>query len=165
LDLIRRLSIVVVFFALAFTSFNLFCQESGKSSPFAASATTEQVIKLNEQLMAAEVQPDVTFVESILADDYSHTHANGIVQTKAEFMEGLKSGSHGYAMLELTDVHARAYGTTVIVEGHVHIKGTNMGKQTAEGHNLFSEVWVQQGGKWRLAAWLTLRLPTPAAGQ
>jgi hypothetical protein len=161
----RRLSVLAVLIALALVPVTLFCQESAKPSQSAPDANIEQVIKLNEQLMAAEVQPDVAFVDSILADDYSHTHANGIVQSKAEFMEGLKSGSHGYALLDLSDVHARAYGATVIVEGHVHIKGTSMGKQTAEGHNLFSEVWVQQAGKWRLAAWLTLRLPAPAGGQ
>lgn len=158
----RRLSVLAVFITLALVPVTLFGQESGKPLQ---SAAIEQVIKLNEQLMAAEVQPDVAFIDTILTDDYTHTHANGIVQSKAEFMEGLKSGSHGYALLDLSDVHARAYGATVIVEGHVHIKGTSMGKQTAEGHNLFSEVWVEQGGKWRLAAWLTLRLPAPAAGQ
>jgi len=161
----RRVSIPVVVIALALVPVALFCQESATSSRSAAGVNIEQVIKLNEQLMAAEIQPDVAFVDSVLADDYSHTHANGIKQSKAEFMEGLKSGSHGYALLDLSDVQVRAYGATVIVEGHVHIKGTNMGKQTGEGHNLFSEVWVQQGGKWRLAAWLTLRLPAPAAGQ
>src|SRR5665213_3008762 len=161
----RRLSVLAVFFTLALVPFTLFCQESDKSSQSKTGTNIEQVLKLNEQVMAAEVQPDVAFLEGILADDYSHTHANGVVQTKAEFMNGLKSGSHGYALLELTDVHARAYGTTVIVEGHVHIKGTSMGKQTAEGHNLFSEVWVQQAAQWRLAAWLTLRFPAPAAGQ
>lgn len=161
----RRLSVFAVFIALALVPATLFCQESAKSSQSAVGVNIEQVIKLNEQLMAAEVQPDIAFVDSVLADDYSHTHASGVVQSKAEFMEGLKSGSHGYALLDLSDVHARAYGSTVIVEGHVHIKGTSMGKQTAEGHNLFSEVWVQQGGKWYLAAWLTLRLPAPAAGQ
>jgi Domain of unknown function (DUF4440) len=161
----RRLSVLAIFITLALVPLTLFCQESAKSSPSAPSANIEQVIKLNEQLMAAEVKPDVAFVDSILADDYSHTHANGIVQSKAEFMEGLKSASHGYALLDLSDVHARAYGATVVVEGHVHIKGTNMGKQTGEGRNLFSEFWVQQGGKWRLAAWLTLRLPAPPAGQ
>lgn len=161
----RRLSICIVFITLALSPVALFCQASAKSSQPAMGANIEQVVKLNEQLMAAEVQPDVAFVDSILTDDYSHTHASGVVQSKAEFVEGLKSGSHGYALLDLSDVHARAYGATVIVEGHVHIKGTSMGKQTAEGHNIFSEVWVQQGGKWRLAAWLTLRLPAPAAGQ
>lgn len=160
-----RHSVLAASILLAFLPGTLFCQESARSSPSSAGANAEQVIKLNEQLMAAEVQPDVTFVDSILADDYTHTHANGIRQSKAEFMEGLKTGSHGYGLLDLTDVHARAYGSTVILEGNVHIKGTNMGKQTGEGRNLFSEVWVQQGGKWRLAAWLTLRLPAPAAGQ
>lgn len=161
----RRLSALAAFITLALVPVSLFCQESAKSSQSAAGADLEEVIKLNERLMAAEVQPDVAFVDSILTDDYTHTHANGIRQSKAEFMEGLKSGSHGYALLDLSDVHARAYGATVIVEGHVHIKGTNMGKQTGEGHNLFSEVWVRQGGKWHLAAWLTLRLPAPPAGQ
>ncbi len=161
----RRLSVLAVFITLALVPVTLFCQESAKSSPSAADANIEQVIKLNEQLMAAEVQPDVAFVESILTDDYSHTHASGVVQSKAEFLKGLKSGSHGYGLLDLSDVHARAYGATVIVEGHVHIKGTSMGKQTAEGRNLFSEVWVRQGGKWRLAAYLTLHLPEPPAGK
>jgi hypothetical protein len=161
----RRLSVLVASIIFTLVPVTLFCQESTKAAQSPADSNIEKVIKLNEQLMAAEVQPDVAFVESVLADDYSHTHASAMVQTKAEFMEGLKSGSHGYALLDLTDVHARAYGTTVIVEGHVHIKGTSMGKQTAEGHNIFSEVWVQQGGKWRLAAWLTLRLPAPPAGQ
>src|ERR1700722_2155671 len=130
----KRLSVLAVFITLLLVPVTLFCQESARPSQTAARASIEQVIKLNEQLMAAEVQPDVAFVDSTLVDDYSHTHASGIVQSKAEFMEGLKSGSHGYALLELSDVHGRAYGGTVIVEGHVHIKGTSMGKQTAEGH-------------------------------
>jgi hypothetical protein len=159
----RRLSVLAVFIMLALVPVTLYCQETDRSSQFAADANIEQVIKLNEQLMAAEVKPDIAFVDSILTPDYSHTHASGVVQSKAEFVKLLKSGSHGYALLDLSDVHARAYGATVIVEGHVHIKGTSMGKQTAEGHNLFSEVWVQQGGKWRLAAYLTLHLPPPAA--
>ena len=156
----RTLLVFALFSAIVLWPVASFSQESGK-----AGTAEQQVIKLNEQLMAAEVQPDVALVDNILADDYTHTHANGIVQTKQEFMEGLKTGSHGYALLDLSEVHARTYATTVIVEGHVHIKGTNMGKQTAEGHNLFSEVWVQQGGKWRLAAWLTLRLPAPSGAQ
>lgn len=161
----RRFSAVAVFIALALGSATFFCQESAKAAQSAATANVEQVMKLNEQLMAAEVSPDIAFVDSTLTDDYTHTHASGVRQTKAQFMEGLKSGSHGYIMLDVSDVHARAYGTTVILEGLVHIKGASMGKQTAEGHNLFSETWVQQGGKWRLAAWLTLRLPAPPAGQ
>jgi len=160
-----RSCVLAVFMMVVFLPATSFCQGSDRSAQSAAGANAEQVIKLNEQLMAAEVQPDVTFVDSVLADDYTHTHANGIRQSRAEFMEGLKNGSHGYGLLDLSDVRARAYGSTVIVEGNVHIKGTNMGKQTGEGRNLFSEVWVQQGGKWRLAAWLTLRLPAAAAGQ
>jgi len=161
----KRLSVLAATILFAIVPAIAFCQQSAGPSPSAVGANMEQVVKLNEQLMAAEVQPDVAFVDGTLADDYTHTHANGIRQSKAEFMEGLKSGSHGYALLDLSDVHARAYGSTVIVEGHVHIKGTNMGKQTGEGRNLFSETWVQQGGKWRLAAWLTLRLPAPPAAQ
>ena len=161
----RCRSALAAFLALALVPVAAFCQESARPTPSAEGANIEQVIKLNEQLMAAEVRPDVAFIDGVLAADYTHTHANGIKQSKAEFMEGLKSGSHGYALLDLSDVHARAYGATVIVEGHVHIKGTNMGKQTGEGQNLFSEVWVRQAGEWRLATWLTLRLPAPPAGQ
>lgn len=159
--IMKRVLVFAVFCALALVPFSSFGQESNRSD--SGANIQDQVKKLNEQLMAAEVKPDVDFVDSILTEDYSHTHANGIVQTKEQFMEGLKSGSHGYALLDVSDVRARVYGRTVILEGHVHIKGSNMGKVTAEGHNLFSEVWVQQGGKWRLAQWLTLHLPTGPA--
>ncbi len=155
----RRLSVLAAFIALALVPVTSYCQVSAKSSRPAADANIEQVLKLNEQLMAAEVKPDVAFVQSVLADGYTNTHANGVVQSEAQFLEGMKTGSHGYGLLDLSDVHARDYGSTVIVEGHVHIQGTNMGKQIGDGHNLFSEVWVQQSGKWRLAAWLTLHLP------
>jgi ketosteroid isomerase-like protein len=157
-----RNALLFVVPALLLAPFLCFAQQSAGTSNSAAD-TAEQVMRLNDKLMAAEVQPDVAFVESVLTDDYTHTHANGLVQTKAKFLEGIKSRSHAYALLDLSDVHARVYGRTVILEGHVHIKGTNMGKQTGEGHNLFSEVWVQQGGKWRLAQWLTLHLPKGAA--
>ena len=114
--------------------------------------------------MAAEVQPDVAFVDSILADDYSHTHANGIVQSKAEFMQGLKSASHGYALLDLTDVHARAYDATVVVAGTSTLREPIWASRQAKDATCFPNSGSSKAASCA-AAWLTLRLPAPAAGQ
>ena len=54
----RSLSVLAAFITLALVPVTLFCQESAKSSQSPPGANIEQVLKLNEQLMAAEVRPD-----------------------------------------------------------------------------------------------------------
>ena len=121
-----------------------------------------EVLKINEECNAAELKGDVARMDSCETADFEHIHANGMVEHKAEFLKGVGSGAHKFLALDLSDVHARSYGTTAIVEEHMHLRADNSGR-IADVNNLVMTVWTKQQGKWREAAWMAVGLPKPGA--
>jgi Domain of unknown function (DUF4440) len=125
-------------------------------------AANQEVLKINEECNAAELRGDAAAMDHCEMDDFTHTHANGTVEHKAEYLKGVGSGAHKFLLLDLSEVHVRSYGTAAIVEGHIHLRANNSGK-IADVNNLFMTVWVKQQGKWREAAWIADRLPENSA--
>jgi len=114
---------------------------------------------MNAECNDAELRADVAAMDRCETDDFTHTHANGMVEYKSGYIQGVGSGTHKFLTLDLSDVHVRSYGASAIVEGHIHLRANNSGK-IADVHNLFMTVWVkQQGKKWREAAWIAVGLP------
>ena len=121
-----------------------------------------EVLKMNEECNTAELKGDVATMGGCETDDFEHIHANGMVEHKAEFLKGVGSGAHKFLALDLSDVHVRSYGTTAIVEEHIHLRADNSGK-IADVNNIVMTVWTKQQGKWREAAWMAVGLPRPGA--
>jgi stress response protein SCP2 len=129
------------------------------SRPGDAKAEADQeVLKMNAECNAAELRADVAAMDACETEDFTHTHANGMVEHKAEYLKGVGSGEHKFLALDLTDVHARSYGATAIVEEHMHLRANNGGR-IADVNNLVMTVWTKQQGKWREAAWIAVGLP------
>jgi Domain of unknown function (DUF4440) len=135
----------------------------GAPRPADAKADADQeVLKMNEVCNAAELKGDVAAMGGCETDDFEHIHANGMVEHKAEFLKGVGSGAHKFLALDLSNVHVRSYGTTAIVEEHMHLRADNSGK-IADVNNIVMTVWTKQQGKWREAAWMAVGLPRPGA--
>ena len=128
----------------------------------AKAGVDQEVLKMNEECNTAELKADVAKMGSCETDDFEHIHANGMVEHKAEFLKGVGSGAHKFLALDLSDVHVRSYGTTAIVEEHMHLRADNSGK-IADVNNIVMTVWTKQQGKWREAAWMAVGLPRPGA--
>jgi len=132
----------------------------------ANSKTDEEVLKANADCNAAELRADVAAMDACETGDFTHTHANGMVEHKAEYLQGVGSGAHKFLTLDLSDLHVRSYGDSAIVEGHIHLRADNSGK-IADVNNELMTVWVKQKGKWREAAWFAVGLPAspPPSGR
>jgi ketosteroid isomerase-like protein len=132
--------------------------------PADAKAADQEVLKINAECNEAELRADVAAMGSCETEDFTHTHANGMVEHKAEYLKGVGSGAHKFLALDLSDVHVRSYGDTAIVDEHMHLRADNGGK-IADVQNLVMTVWTKQQGKWREAAWIAVGLPgsRPAA--
>jgi ketosteroid isomerase-like protein len=128
----------------------------------ANSKTDEEVLKVNAECNAAELRGDVTAMDACETDDFTHTHASGQVEHKAEYLKGVGSGAHKFLTLDLSDLHVRSYGDSAIVEGHIHLRADNSGK-IADVNNELMTVWVKEKGKWREAAWFAVGLPQSRA--
>ena len=118
----------------------------------------QEVLKINAGCNDAELRGDVKAMDACETDDFTHTHANGMVEHKGEYLKGVGSGAHKFLALDLSDVHVRSYGTTAIVDEHMHLRADNSGK-IADVNNLVMTVWTKQQGKWREAAWIAVGLP------
>jgi hypothetical protein len=116
-----------------------------------------QVMKLNEEMVAAQVRGDAVAIEKFLADDYSKMHEVGAVQTRAEFLKDNFPGR--YLAIDLSDVTGRVYGSTVILMGHTRTKRARNETRTS-----FTDVWVEQNGTWKVVMWATVgQVPVDAA--
>ncbi len=66
----------------------------------AQDSKAEQAIrKLDEQRIAALLQPDYPTLERIMSDDFTYTHSSGQVQTKAELLGDFKAGRRVFKCL------------------------------------------------------------------
>ena len=122
------------------------------------SETDQEVLKVNAECNDAELRGDIAAMDKCETDDFTHTHANGQVEHKAEYLKGVGSGAHKFLALDLSEVHVRSYGDTAIVDEQMHLRANNSGR-IADVHNLVMTVWTRQNGTWREAAWIAVPLP------
>jgi ketosteroid isomerase-like protein len=83
------------------------------------------------------------------ADDFTLIGPNGAVQTKAENLEGWRSGKTGYQKMDFSDVKVRIYGNTAVVTGIVKFLGEQAGVKYNDNQYRFTRVFVRQGGIWK----------------
>ena len=119
----------------------------------------EQEIRQREtRRFEAVVRGDIGALDDILSDDLSYTHATGVYETKAEFIDKLRSGQLKYESLTPEDMRVRVYDTTGVVTGvarvKVQVKGESLSFQLR-----FTDVYVKKGDRWQMVAWHATRLP------
>lgn len=122
--------------------------------------TTAQVNDLEDRRYAAMVGADLDALDDLLADDVIYTHSDASVDTKASYLDMLRSGRLVYLALEhTTDLVLTRPGVAIVA-------GTMAGSIQMHGaaktlNSRVAAVWVGEGGRWRLAAFQ----PTPIKGQ
>jgi ketosteroid isomerase-like protein len=122
-------------------------------SPAAADAR-----KTVDAFIAAVKKNDVAAVSSFLADDLVYTHSTGIVEGKKEYLAKLKTGDQKYTGIDFISPKIRAFGDTAVINTVARMTGATKG--VPFDNTLFlMQVWVKQGGSWKLVAHQTTRKP------
>ena len=114
--------------------------------------------KTVDAFIAAVKKNDVAAVSNFLADDLVYTHSTGIVEGKKEYLAKLKTGDQKYTGIDFINPTIRAFGDTVVINTVARMTGATKG--VPFDNTLFlMQVWVKQGGSWKLAAHQTTRKP------
>jgi len=113
----------------------------------AAGSIQKEIKKLEEDRNQAVLKADTAALDRMTSDDYTLIVELGRLQTKAQMLDGFKSGAIKFASRELSDLNVRVYGNTAVVTGRVTQKSTENGKDTS-GQNLFTRVYVKERGRW-----------------
>jgi len=124
---------------------------------FAGSAKPEDekaVLAAEKQYAAAMVKADAVALDKLLADDLSYTHSSAKMETKADVIKGVTSGTSKNLAVEFKTTKVRQFGTTVITYHEMvfaHPGVTNKVYVTM--------VWAKQPAGWQLVQRQATKLP------
>ena len=116
------------------------------------------VLQAERDGCVAYLRGDADKIANFLTDDYTLTNSKGEISTAADDIEDARSGRVHYDVFENYDMKARVYGGhTAIVTGRTKVKGNAQGKPI-DIIVQFTDTFVKQSGRWRLAAGHVSRL-------
>ena len=107
----------------------------------------EEIKKVEQERNQAVLRSDTAALDRMSSDDYTLINQQGELRTKAQMLDGFKSGTIKFDSRELSDLNVRVYGNTAVVTGRVTQKATENGKDTS-GENRFTRVYVKEKGRW-----------------
>ena len=139
-----------------FLTFSLACV----AAALAETATDESaaVLRAERDGCVAYLRGDADTIAKFLTDDYTLTNSKGEITTAADDIEDAKTGSVHYDVFENYDMKVRVYGDhTAIVTGKTKVQGHAQGK-ALDIIVQFTDTFVKQNGRWRLAAGHVSRL-------
>ena len=118
----------------------------------------EDVNRLEDARHRALIEGDDAALEALLDDSLIYTHSNGLVDTKAGFLDGFRNRTYSYQSIERDAVQSRLHGTTVYMAGEARMCIVSNGATT----NLrlrYSDVWISTPDGWKFALWHSSAVP------
>ena len=98
----------------------------------------------------------------VFSDELRYAHSNGVVDSKASFIETLSTGKTRYVGY---DYEERSFSFPApgiaLMTGRAHIKA-EAGGALMDSVLGFLAVWREEQGQWRFLAWQSCRLPQAA---
>jgi uncharacterized protein (TIGR02246 family) len=106
-----------------------------------------EVRQLEGELREAWLRGDTSTLERLLADDWKIIHTNGREQTKAQFIDAIKSGRVKFKSMEFDEVEVRVYGDAAVVTARstnrIEFRG-----QESSGQVRVTRVYVRRREGW-----------------
>jgi ketosteroid isomerase-like protein len=143
----RTLLIVLASIGLLFLVTGQAPHSDAGISALATDKAYEEIKKIEEERNQAILAGDAAALERMTSDDYTFITQRGELRTKAEIVNGFKTGSFRYGAREVSDLTIRVYGDTAVVTGRAVQKGTEDSRDYS-GENRFTRVYVKRGGRW-----------------
>lgn len=123
----------------------------------------QEVMQAESERVRAAIARDTAALDRLLSDDLTYAHSSGWVETKAQFIESIRTGALQYISVEHSEQAARIYGETAVLTGRsaMQVKSPRGGGEVQQFEIRFLTVYVKLGGRWRQVAWQSTRLTQP----
>lgn len=131
------------------------------SSAVAQSADEAGVTKAVEALRQATLSQQKGQLEELCHAQLAYGHSDGRVETKAQFIEGVMTRKATVKSLALSDHAITIVGANAIARHAWTSESEQDGKATTTKIKVM-QVWLRDGGTWKLLARQAARPPQPA---
>jgi ketosteroid isomerase-like protein len=120
-------------------------------------AAEHEVRTAERQRFEAMMKQDVAALDTLLDEDLSYVHTDGEMQSKAEFIDLIRTRRLVYESIEPSDMHVRVYEGIAIVTGRSQMRVRSASGVSSFGIR-FTEAHVHREGRWLLTAWQATRV-------
>jgi len=116
----------------------------------------KQLMAFREAMKAAMTAKDAVGLKAMYTDAYTHTHGSGKVDGRDARIVSLLTGDPVIEDAPIREVTVRVHGDTAILSGRSPI----LNKAENKHYDFrWIQVYVKEGGAWKLAASQATRLP------
>ena len=113
---------------------------------------------LESRRYRAMCEGDAQTLDQLLADSLVYTHSYGGADTKASYLDGIRSKKWVYRNIERPTEDIQVHGDCAVVTGQVRIELLSDGKPKTL-NSRFTNVWVKGAKGWQMVAWQSTPLP------
>jgi hypothetical protein len=110
-----------------------------------------KILALEKVWNQAEEHKDVRALDQLLASSLVYIDYDGSFMDKTQFLASVNSPSLEPSQIVNDSMTVHMYGTSAVVTGVYHEKGTFKGKSYLR-HGRFTDTWVYQNGLWQCVA-------------
>ena len=112
--------------------------------------TVEQTLtRIEHELLDSLLKGDPAAFDRYLADTFTFTGPDGMVEDKARTIADLKSGDLKFTSSKLDDMKVQSYGSTAVVTYGSTDQGSYKGKDIS-GRFRWTDVFMKRNGQWKL---------------
>jgi len=122
--------------------------------------TEQEVLGLEDKRWGAMTGKDWKTLDGLLHGDLLYTHSSGVTDTKAVWMDAMKSGRTNYKTAKHSDRKVRVYGDNALVTGKARVE-VDVNGQAKTLTLVYLDVWTKTPQGWKFVAWQST--PQPAA--
>ena len=118
-----------------------------------------EIDALEEAWSGAILRGDADALATMLSDDFIAITTRGMLQTRDEVLNSLRTRQTRIVSLDLSDRKVRFYGSTAVVTSLAQVEGSNE-NQDISGSFRYTHVYVRNSsGKWMLVSAESSRIP------
>jgi ketosteroid isomerase-like protein len=111
-----------------------------------------EIDQMEEAWRVAILHRNVEAMDGLLSEDYIAITANGMLESKEQTLEAMKTGALHFDSIGLSDRKVRFYGKTALVTSKAEVSG-NSGAGDLVGAYRFTRVYVRDGhGDWKIVS-------------
>lgn len=117
-----------------------------------AMLTENEVLYAEDARYAAQTANDFPAMEILFGDDLVYVHSTAVVDTKASFMDSIRSGRVKYRRMGRVEEKVRIYGSVGIITGRARFDVTADGADSTV-ELLFHSVWTKRTPGMQFVSW------------
>jgi ketosteroid isomerase-like protein len=117
-----------------------------------------EIDQLEQTWRDALIHGNVQAMDGLLADDYIAITSNGMLQSKAQALENMRSGNLRFKSIEFSDRKVRFYGQTALVTSRAEVSGVAP-EGGVTGSYRYTRVYVRdEHGGWKIVSFEASRI-------